>query len=111
MKHVCGKCGKPAKWAPKWCVPATGWPIDCHTPLSALGSFPCCDICIEELNAKAMFAENPHFKDIFEMMARGVKGLPPDFDRAFMTKVRLDSDEYRKFLEITEQSKAKGVMQ
>lgn len=54
-------------------------------------------IC-EDCGGAAKWAPK-HLRRVFEIMARGK--CPPDFERAFFTKLRLDSDEYRKFEELS----------
>lgn len=99
-------CESPARYAPKLMVPATGIPIDLHNPLAAICSLPLCDIHISEITAKDILAGQfdgsgeqivDPLKDIFRIAARSVGGQPPDFERAFIRKVRIDSDEYKTF--------------
>lgn len=110
-------CLSPARWTPKLMVPATGWPIDSHVPLAAICDLPLCDIHIAEITAKDMLAGDlagtaktkvSPLKEIFRIGAKSVGGVPPDFDRAFIRKVRLDSDEYRAFRRQVDEAKAKA---
>lgn len=106
-------CLSPARWAPKLCVPAQGIPIDLHKPLSALASLPLCDIHIAEIKAQDMLGGkfdgtalgNEPMKEIFRTTVRAIGGVAPDFDRAFIQKVRLDSDEYSSFKRMLEAQK------
>lgn len=113
-KHVCERagCGRPAKWAPKLCVPASGVPIDLHQPLSIVLCLPVCDEHFAEMKAPE-FVEDEKMRKLFRTIAdmsvpadqRHIRGpVPPDFARAFFTKLRLDSDEYRAYVAHKEKS-------
>lgn len=97
-------CQLEAKWAPKLCVPATGVPIDTHNPLKIIMSIPVCDDHIGEMRAPDFLSHDPRLKGIFEMMARG--RAAPDFERAFIQRVSLNSSEYKIFRKQQEEHRA-----
>lgn len=89
-------CGRPATHAPKICVPATGWPIDLHQPLSAILMLKVCRQHVAEaFHPTENFKPGSPLRTVFEVLARGK--VPPDFARAFVTPIRLDSDEFQSF--------------
>jgi hypothetical protein len=81
---------------PKICVPARDWPIDLHQPLSVILNLHCCLAHAKAFDVNEFLdmptpAAGKTNKIIFEMMAAGKQ--PPDFDRAFVSAVALNSKE------------------
>lgn len=108
MTNLCQHegCTRRAQFAPKVMVPATGTPIDMHTPLSILfGARYCREHC-ESFKPDFDSGGPPPLRYLYEMMARAAcqqarrSYIAPDFSRAFTQKVRLDSEEWRKFDEL-----------
>lgn len=103
-------CSEPASHAPKLCVPATGRPIDTHQPLAIIFGLQCCRKHVDEMKAETFLSE-PQVKMMFEMAARascaqsGVDYIAPDFDRAFIEKIRIDSMEFLNFMRIRQEAK------
>jgi hypothetical protein len=96
MRCMKKSCTHQAQWAPKICVPAQGWPIDCHQPLAMIVGLRLCREHVDALKAEEFF--NDVVTDIrgaLEALAR--THIRPDFARAFITAVRINSDEFRKF--------------
>lgn len=93
-------CSEEATCMPKVNVPAMGWPIDMHQPLSFVIGLTLCD----KHFASARIGDFLHdglgtgksTKEIFRIMARGK--IPPDFDQAFLSKCGLNSEEARMLL-------------
>jgi hypothetical protein len=85
---------------PKMNVPATGWAIDQHRPISFVIGLSLCDAHFAECKIGDFLHDGlrggPSTKDIVRIMARG--RCPPDFDRAFLSKCRIDSDEAKVML-------------
>lgn len=98
-------CTAKATVAPRLNVPAQGWPIDMHRPMTAIVGMPLCE---------------EHFKDVANLeglkaaLGNEIKGgddlmgliqatllaagkLPPDFDRAWVTRLSINSEEYKSF--------------
>lgn len=91
-------CKQEAKYAPKICVPAMGWSIAMHQPLAAIMGLKLCEKHCRKFPAKDQFYNEETretWRTIFEIMARATgSSIPPDFERAFVTVVRLDSEEF-----------------
>lgn len=88
-------CTREATHFPKLCVPAIGWPIDAHQPISAvLGVKLCRD------HAKAFPPANkqtPEVRKAIEAAARMMRKAPPDFARSFIQPIRIDCPEGQKY--------------
>jgi hypothetical protein len=82
--------------SPKVCVPAKGWAIDMHQPIGVLVNLPLCKSHFDEFRKDWNWDEAGDLKGMIERMAQGKQ--PPDFDRAFVTSVHVDSEEFRQFL-------------
>lgn len=93
-------CDAEATHNPKIMVPATGHAIDTHQPLSAMFTLKCCLEHCKQFDVQG-FLNQPSPKGhhtnkiIFEMLARG--RTAPDFERAFVQPVPMDSDEAKTF--------------
>ncbi len=88
-------CARAATHAPRLNIPAQGWPIDLHQPISMFIGIELCKDHAKTFGDGFKWSDNPKLKEAIEIVSRGK--APPDFDRAFHTVTRLDSDEYRKF--------------
>lgn len=96
-------CTSPALYAVKINVPARGWPIEWHEPLSAILGLKLCHWHLKQFDLAPFVGKaavppmslRPNFEAVARM--RGDGAPAPDFKRAFVTGVRLDSDEYRQF--------------
>jgi len=92
MKCSWSDCQAVATHLPKICVPALGHALESHQPLGAILNLPAC-----REHAKAFDIEEllnlpvTKFRIVFELLARGK--CPPDFDRAYVQPVPLDSEE------------------
>lgn len=69
-------------------VPATGWPIDMHKPLSFILGIKTCDQCLRDCNVKDFL--NGDIKEVIEIATRG--RCAPDYERAFLS---LEKDLYK----------------
>lgn len=96
-------CASPALYAVKISVPARGWPIEWHEPLSAILGLKLCHWHVKQFDLAPVVGKAAvpptSLRPIFEAMARirGAGAPAPDFKRAYVTGVRLDSDEFRQF--------------
>lgn len=90
-------CAAEARWVPKVCVPATGYPIAGHTPLSCIIGLPLCGACIDTLGVGDLLGPTPQGGEFREAFAIAAGRVPPDFSRAFMARVSLNSPEYAAF--------------
>lgn len=88
-------CKNKGRFAPKICVPATGVPIDCHQPLSAIFGMALCDDHIKTCTPELLLTDQG--KDLFRQLAASMTRVPPDFARAWVSPVSLNSPEYKKF--------------
>lgn len=95
MTNTCqhDECERKATAAPKFIVPAKYVALDAHNPASALLGLKLCKDHFDELKIEDFLND-----DFRESMTEALKGkYPPDFDRAFFKKVKLDSFEYIEF--------------
>ncbi len=101
-------CHRFAEFVPRINVPAQGWSVEMHQPLSVIMSLKLCEKHIDGLKAADFLrvGEEKGMARIFEIAAAGKQ--PPDFDRAWISKVRLTSDEWKTFECMAAKSKADG---
>lgn len=77
-------------------VPATGVPIDMHQPLKIIFGIELCARHYGEINIKDWLGDEK-LRELFRIQARisaGNLAVPPDFDRAFISKVNLKDPAY-----------------
>ena len=87
-------CAHAPLYAPKINVPLEGMSLDQSPPLEAILGLRLCDRHIGEVAVKDFSNMEP----LFEQLASGqTAGLKIDWSRAFFSKVKIDSDEYKKF--------------
>lgn len=90
-------CKHGGKWAVKLNVPATGVPIDLHTPIGIVIGLVLCESCFADVKVADFLT--PQMRDIVERAARmsvpeGRLPLAPDYARAWLSKVSASSEEY-----------------
>lgn len=94
-------CEREATHIPAVNVPAMHWPIDAHEPMKLL--FLDWNLCRDHAG-EAMLKEdflspaNEKMREIFTIGAQGK--MPPDFDRAFFSLVRIGSKEHTNFIKV-----------
>ncbi|QFT81191.1 hypothetical protein FIU89_11275 [Roseovarius sp. THAF27] len=95
-------CQNKGEWAVKVHLPAKGWSLAAHTPVSVISDMPLCRDHAEEENLLEDFPDlRRALCDILES-----NGLAePDFDRAWTEPVRRSSKEFAEF----EKSRAKHM--
>lgn len=86
-------CKRDALYIPRINVPAQHWPIDMHTPAQVLINLPVCARHFDEVKIKDFLTDK--MREIFEMALRD--RMPPDFDRAFLSKIKIGSKDYNMF--------------
>lgn len=87
-------CDAIATCVPKLLVPAQGHAIDTHQPIACLIDLR---MCAEHFNTFSLTdALNHDLRDTIRIIARG--RAPPDFARAIVSRVDLNSEEYVKYL-------------
>jgi hypothetical protein len=111
-EQMCNRqgCTKHAKWAPKLNVPATGWPLHAHKPMAVLGTLMLCDEHMAEITPADMLGGECEGKEgmvgLKQMFIAATAGkVPPDFARAFMTRVDIEGDEFKQFIAQVEKIK------
>jgi hypothetical protein len=89
-------CTLEATHVPKICIPAIGWPIELHQPLSAVMTVPLCLAHARDFRVRETLELRGErtLRRIFELMAQSLKKLAPDFDRAFVVPVSMSSAEF-----------------
>ena len=85
-------CTHEAAWAPKLNVPILGLSPDQQAPISGIIGLKLCDDCIDLVKPE----DFDNLRELFAQLAQGE--LETDWERAFFTKVALDSAEYELFL-------------
>lgn len=90
-KHGCDRKGE---WAIEAHIPAKGWALDAHTPLSAICGMPLCRDCAAELNLLSTF---PDLRQMLTETLISAGYVEPDFDRAWTTPIRRSSPKFLEF--------------
>lgn len=93
-------CPHAAKNALKICVPALGWARDLHKPMECIFGLKLCPTHAAKYGADNFLGaqlseEEGNMRQIFWTVARGQ--FEPDFDRAFIELISLNSKEYIMF--------------
>ena len=88
------ECTAKATHTPKICVPGFSYPLKGHQPYQALLGLTLCMTHCKEIDVQ-QFLKDERLKDAIRVSARG--GAPPDFTRAFLTIIALNSPEWREF--------------
>lgn len=83
-----------ATYLPKVCVPARGYPLEVERSAQCIVQFPMCWKHIQEIKMPEFMT--PELEEIFRMMLRNKQ--PPDFARAWVHHLPLDSDEAQDFM-------------
>lgn len=104
----CSKSGCLAKATkvPVLCVPRKGIPLDLQRPIKATIDIPCCDRHIGEPTVRDLLS--PAMRRLFtaQTLATTITN-PPDFDRAYIEPVSMDSIRYE---DAMRQKKARGLL-
>jgi len=94
------RCAVEAKWAPKLCVPAKNIPIEAHQPIAAILGCVVCDRHFDDMSASDWLETDDGRPSplvaIFKQLVAG--RAPPDFERAFLTRVSVNSSEYLRYV-------------
>ncbi len=96
-------CITRAQYAPKICVPAKGYAVELNKHVSVIVGLTLCEDHMVTLEPGSLL--NRHLVAIIDGFCRGK--VPPDYARAFILPVMLDSNEYRMW----ERERAKGKTQ
>lgn len=86
-------CQEPGKWACKINIPAEGWAINSHQPLSMMIGLEVCDTHFTEIKIEDFLTDD--LKELAEKVLEGKQ--PPDFARAWMSRISINSPEFKKF--------------
>lgn len=92
MKCMHVDCELDATCAPKLMVPATGYALEAHQPMGLSMGAVICDAHFATLDAHEMLEKNPRLVEIFEHLAKDK--APPDFKRAYLQRLAVDSEEF-----------------
>lgn len=87
-------CTRKGEWAVKARIPAKGWSLDLHTPLSIIVGLP---LCRDHASEVTLIQTFPDLRQIIAgfMSMRGL--MPPDFDRAWTEAIRRTDPEFLEF--------------
>lgn len=103
------ECEQAAQFAPQVCVPGKGYPQEYSRALRAIFGLKLCKTHCLEFSATEQFehvATKDKWQKIFRMLARSTgSSVPPDFERAWVHPLPLDSDDWRAM----EKAQAKGL--
>lgn len=77
-------------------VPAIGHEINAHEPIRVTIGLALCDRCLKETTAHEIIEADPQrrLQNTIQMMCHQQGKIPPDFGRAFISKVEFDSPEW-----------------
>ncbi len=88
-------CTRAGVFAPKICVPARGFAIDCHQPMTAILGLALCDEHVKATTPAVILSDK--LRELFMEITRSQGKARPDFDRAWVSPVSLNSNEYKRF--------------
>lgn len=93
-------CTHAAKVVPQINVPAMHWSVEQHQPLACIMNLMLCEMHFAELEPADVFLRfdidgKNNMREMFELLARGKQ--PPDFDRAWISKISMGSKRYKDF--------------
>lgn len=88
-------CTKKATMLGEIRVPATGWPLHKHAPITMIVGHPMCDEHVEDVRVPEIFT--PDIRKLFAIMTRGK--APPDFNRAFVVRKPVNNADVQMLLE------------
>ncbi len=107
MKCKATGCTNEAEFAPLLNVPAVGYAIDVHQPLKMTIGLKLCAACIEQFTIEDIL--NADTRALISRSLAADRRVPPDFGRAFLTKLRLDSKEFLQFEQHANNRHARGM--
>lgn len=87
-------CPHKGEWAIRARIPAKGWSLDLHRPLSILVGMPLCRDHASEQNLLATF---PDLREVVVRILDGAGYAAPDFERAWVEAIRRTDPEYLEF--------------
>jgi len=93
MKCSIKVCEQTATAAVAISVPATGYEATPENSVKIVLGILLCPHCMGTIKAQEFFGADGRLKSIIELQTKG--RVAPDYDRAFITPVALDSDEYK----------------
>lgn len=94
-------CAEAATHHPQIHIPALGWPINMHEPASLIMGLKLCHYHCSQAPAQDLLGspdDEKGIRGVVKIMTRWK--VPPDFTRAYVTCVSIDSDEGRLFAEM-----------
>ena len=96
MSDHCARagCTRKGEWSIEAKIPAKGWSLDAHTPMSIICDVPLCRDHAAEENLLTML---PDLKDIIRNMLASGGYAEPDFDRAWTVPIRRSSPRFLEF--------------
>lgn len=89
-------CTAEAKFAPKICVPAQGHAIDAHQPIGVVVGVKCCPTHLYQFPVQDMIAIGA-IRFALMSLCQSHGRAAPDFARAFVEPVALESAEFAQF--------------
>ena len=89
-------CKETATIVPVLKVPAEGWPINFHTPCQVIIGIETCTSHFDDMDVQELITVD--MREAFTHVLRGVGKAKPDFNRAVLNQLLIDSDDYRQFV-------------
>ena len=93
-------CQNKGEWAAEVHVPAKGWALSAHTPMSIICDMP---LCRDHADGENLLDEMPELRGTISDVLQANGRAEPDFDRAWTSPVRRSSKRFAEF----EKSRAK----
>lgn len=87
-------CDRKGEWAVEMHIPAKGWAIEAHQPLSIICDMPLCRDHATEAN---LLQAMPDLRNGIRDVIGAVGRAEPDFDRAWTTPIRRTSPKFLDF--------------
>ena len=90
------ECANEATHAVKLMVPAARCPIPEHDPIEIVFGLELCEACAMEVRSDPSAVVSEALVGLVRAQARTTGKAEPDFGRAFVTLIALDSDEWQR---------------
>lgn len=88
-------CKDPASVAVKLHIPAKGYAIDAHTPITVICGVTLCPA--HGVTVKASEFINDDIRKALKWLCRATHRADPDIERAFASTISIESEEYLNF--------------
>lgn len=87
-------CKNKGEWAVEVHLPAKGWAIEAHKPISIICDMP---LCKDHAAEASLLEAMPDLRDTIRDVIRNANLAEPDFGRAWTTPLRRSSSKFMEF--------------